>query len=68
MVAIFPFCFHFIFTKAAYFLYFYIKFSITIFIYLSKNIDILIFLKSHSMKTFLFLEKIVDFYMKTVYT
>ena len=52
MVAIFPFCFHFIFTKAAYFLYFDIKFSITIFIYLSKNIDRLIFLKSHSMKTF----------------
>ncbi len=36
MVAIFPFCFHFIFTKAAHFLYFYIKFSIAIFTYLSK--------------------------------
>ena len=38
MVAIFSFCFHFVFTKAAYFLYFYIKFSITIFIYRSKTL------------------------------
>ena len=57
MVAIFLFCFHFIFTKAAHFLYFYIKFSIAIFTHLSKSIDILIFLKSHSMKTFTSFEK-----------
>lgn len=57
MVAIFPFYFHFVFTKAAYFLYFYIKFSITIFTNLSKSIDILIFSKSHSMKTFTSFEK-----------